>query len=74
MRADDIDQVVDCIEILCENPGEKFIMAYCDKPDGTLHKFGTDSEEAKEFLLDAEAKVKALCDKLSEDTITVFRI
>ena len=72
MRADDIDQVVDCIEILCENPGEKFIMAYCDKPDGTLHKFGTDSEEAKEFLLDAEAKVKALCEKLPEDTIVII--
>lgn len=72
MRADDIDQVVDWIEILCENPGEKFIMAYCDKPDGTLHKYGTDSEEARDFLLDAQAKVKALCEKLPEDTIVII--
>ena len=47
-------------------------MAYCDKPDGTLHKFGTDSEEARDYVLDAEAKVKALCEKLPEDTILII--
>lgn len=69
VRADDIDQVIDAIEMLCSSNDEKFIMAYCDKPDSVLHKYGTTSEEAKSFILDAERKVKELANKLPEDTL-----
>ena len=46
------------IETLCKNPDEKFILAYCDNPDGLLHKFGTDSEEVKEFIENTERKIE----------------
>lgn len=36
--------------MLCDNPGKKFILAYCDNPDGLLHKFGTDSTEASTYI------------------------
>ena len=67
VTADDIDEIMENIEVLCELPGENFIMAYSDKPDGLLHKFGTDSDEAKEYVLEAEKKVKELAEQEAED-------
>ena len=69
VRAEDIDQAIDAIEMLCSAKGDKFIMAYCDKPDGVLHKFGTTSEEVKEFILSTERKVEELVQKLPDDTL-----
>lgn len=72
VTADDINEIMENVEVLCEIPGENFIMAYSDKPDGLLHKFGTDSEEAKEYVLEAEKKVKELAEKLSDDTLIII--
>lgn len=70
--ADDIDEIMVNLETLCELPGDKFIMAYSDKPDGLLHKYGTDSEEARNYVLEAEEKVKALQEKIGEDTVIII--
>ena len=72
MRADDIDDCIMCIEDLCTMPDRKFIMAYCDKPDATLHKYGTTSEEVKEFLTETEQKVEKMCQNLPEDTLLII--
>lgn len=72
IRADSIDEMVSAIELLCKNEENKFIMAYSDNPDGILHKFGTDSKEAKEFVLMAEEKISNMCENLKEDTIVII--
>ncbi len=72
IRADSIDEIVNNIEMLCSLPEEKFIMAYSDNPDGLLHKFGTKSEEVKEFVLETQTKIQEMCSKLSEDTIVII--
>lgn len=72
IKADSIDEIIDNILMLSENPNEKFIMAYSDKPDGLLHKYGTDSFEAKEFIIEAENKIEQMCQKLSDDTIVII--
>ena len=72
LRANDIDEVIENLEMLCKVPEEKFIMAYCDNPDGLLHKFGTQADEVKEFVKMTEEKIEKLCEKLSEDTIIVI--
>ncbi len=69
--ADNIDELIMNIKDVCELSGDKFIMAYCDNPDGILHKFGTDSKEAKEFVLSTEEKLKDLTEYLSEDSIII---
>ena len=61
IRADSIDEIVAGIKILCEAKGKKFIMAYSDNPDGILHKYGTDSKEARDFILETEEKIKKMC-------------
>lgn len=69
--ADSIDEVILSVKDVCTLPGEKFVFAYCDNPDGVLHKYGTDSIEAKEFVIDAENKIKNLRESLSDDTIII---
>ena len=72
IRADNIDEICDSIDCLCKNPEEKFIMAYSDNPDGILHKYGTTSEEAKNFIKEAESKIEKLCNNLNDDTILII--
>lgn len=72
LKADTVDELVEAIELLCENPHDKFIMAYCDNPDGILHKFGTDSLEAKDFVLTAESAIQQMCNNFSDDTLVII--
>lgn len=72
IRADNLEEMVSNIEDLCNLPGKKFIMAYCDNPDGLLHKFGTSSNEAKEFIITAEKRIEKMCDKIDEDSIVII--
>ena len=72
LTADTVDELIDNIELLCENPNDKFIMAYCDNPDSILHKFGTDSLEAKDFVLNIETLLQQMCDNLSDDTLVII--
>lgn len=71
-RAENLDEIIEAIEDLCDSNGEKFIFAYCDNPDATLHKFGAYSDEAKEFITNSEEKIEKMCGKLSEDTIVII--
>lgn len=72
IRANNIDELIDNIETLCDLPNENFIMAYCDNPDSLLHKFGVDSEEAKIFIKEAEEKIEKLVESLPKDTIVII--
>ena len=71
IRANNIDELIYTIEDLVTMPSNNFILAYSDNPDGLLHKFGTDSDEAKEFVLDAERKIQELRNKLGDDSLII---
>ena len=71
MRAENIDEIVMCIEDLCDLPSRKFIFAYSDKPDQLLHKYGADSDEAKEYIQDAERKIRDMVERLPQDTLVI---
>ena len=73
INADTIEILCDSIEAICKNPDKNFILAYNDNPDGLLHQFGCQSEEVKEFVLDAEKKLENLYNKLL-DTNTLLMI
>lgn len=72
IRANNLDELIMNIQDLCDNTDKKFIFAYSDNPDGLLHKHGVESEEVKEFLMEAENKIKDMCDKMSDDTILII--
>lgn len=72
IRADSIDEVLENIELLCNNKEEKFILAYCDKPDGLLHKYGTTATEVKDFILDTENKIEKMAENFNEETLLII--
>ena len=72
VRADNLNELISNIEMICSTQGKKFILAYSDNPDGILHKFGTQSEEAKEYILNAEKQVQEMVLKLPKDTIVII--
>lgn len=69
---DNIDELIMHINDITKLPDRKFILAYSDNPDGLLHKYGTTSEEAKEFVIQAEEKIKEMCEKFDYDTILII--
>ena len=72
VRADNLNELISNIEMVCSTQGKKFILAYSDNPDGILHKFGTQSEETKEYILNAEKQVQEMVLKLPKDTIVII--
>lgn len=72
LKANNLDEIIECIDVLRKLPGENFIMAYSDNPDALLHKFGASSEEAQNFILEAETKIEALQKRLTEDTLLII--
>ena len=72
IRADNLNELISNVEMVCSTQGKKFILAYSDNPDGILHKFGTQSEEAKEYILNAEKQVQEMILKLPKDTMVII--
>ena len=72
MRANSIEEICEHIKLISSNKGKNFIMAYCDNPDGLLHKYGCTSEEAKEMILNAEKCIEKMKKELSEDTLLII--
>ena len=73
INADNIDIMCDSIEAICKNKDNNFILAYSDKPDTLLHKYGCNSNEVKEFILNCEEKIQNLCNRLNKkDTLVII--
>ncbi len=66
INADNIELLCDSIKAICNNNDKNFILAYSDNPDVILHKYGTDSIEVKNFLLNAEKSIENLCTSLTD--------
>lgn len=70
INADNISYMCDAIKAICSNKDRNFILAYSDKPDTLLHKYGCKSEEVKQFILDAESQIQQMRKDL-EDTLVI---
>ena len=68
---DDFDAVLERIEDLCKKDGKKYIYAYCNEPDYTMHRKGCFGKDAVEVLRDIEKKMEALAETL-EDTLLII--
>lgn len=72
INADTIDLMCDSIKAICNNNDKNFILAYSDKPDTLLHKYGCEALEVKEFIKDTEDKIEKMCEELEgTDTIVI---
>ncbi|MCI6899642.1 MAG: alkaline phosphatase family protein, partial [Tenericutes bacterium] len=68
----DIDDMYNKIESLCNNPGKKYIYAYDTEPDHTMHELGCDTDEVKEIIKNINKKVEELSHKLKDTIIFVI--
>ena len=66
-----IEAILNRVEELCGRPGRKFIYAYWNEPDSTMHRTGTGSAEAHAVLTELEKKVEKTVSGLSD---TLFMI
>ena len=69
LKANNIEELIMNIEDLCKTPDRKFLFAYSDNPDGILHKYGTNSEEVKNFIIETENKINEMSKNLGKDTL-----
>lgn len=72
LKANNIDELIMYINDLCTMPDRKFILAYSDNPDGLLHKYGTTSEEVKNFVKETEEKIGKMVKDFDNDTILII--
>ena len=63
-----LEEMLDIIKRKCKEKGKKYIYAYDDEPDYTMHDFGPNSDEVKKLIKERNNKVEKLCNDL-EDTI-----
>ncbi len=66
-----IEDMFKRIEKLCNEEGKKYIYAYDDEPDHTMHIYGCDSKEAKSKIFYLNKRIKQLSKKLKDTIIFV---
>ena len=68
---DTLEKVLARVRALCAEPGQKFIYAYWNEPDSTMHRTGTMSNQTHDLVLSLEQKVAELSSVLS-DTLLII--
>ena len=67
----DLDSILDRINELCRTPEKKFIYAYWNEPDTTMHQFGPDSDEAHELVISLEKRLEDFASGLSDTLLLI---
>lgn len=65
-----LDDMLNIIKEETRKPGKKYIYAYDDEPDHTMHEFGPFSPEVKSLIEERNQKVEELSNSL-EDTLLI---
>ena len=65
------DDLCNVITRLCNEDGEKYIYAYCEEPDHTMHGKGCFGEAAKKVIKEVEERAELLAEELS-DTLLII--
>ena len=66
-----MEAILNRVEALCREPGKKFIYAYWEEPDSTMHRTGTGSEKTHAKMRELEKAVEKTISRLTD---TLFMI
>jgi len=66
-----LDEMFNRIELLCDEEGKKYIYAYDEEPDRTMHEIGCDKPEIKDIIIELNDRIENLSKKLSDTIIFV---
>ena len=69
---EDLDDMMKIIQEECSKEGKRYIYAYDNEPDHTMHDFGPYSNEAKEAVKQRNKKTEELCEKLDDTIIFII--
>lgn len=67
-----LDAILERIKNLCNEPEKKFIYAYWNEPDSTMHKTGTVSKETHEMMLSLEKRIEKFASELSDTQLFII--
>lgn len=67
-----LEEMNEIIENICKEDGKKYIYAYHDEPDYSMHEYGTDSDVVKDIMKKIEESTKKLCDNLNDTTVIII--
>lgn len=68
---DSYEKILDRIKTLAAEPGRKYIYAYWNEPDSTMHMTGCFGRESVDMIRTLEKQTKELCGEL-EDSLVVI--
>ena len=68
----DLDDMLKRIEKKVREPGKKYIYAYDEEPDATMHDYGPDSKEAIGKIKERNKKIEKLCKKLKNTVVIII--
>ena len=66
-----LDDMLEKIKEETEKTGKKYIYAYDDEPDHTMHEYGPDSKKVKELIEERDKKVEELSKKLKNTILFI---
>lgn len=66
----DTDEMFSLIGEICSQAGKQFVYAYCDLPDGVMHRYGVSSSEAERTIASLNDGLEKLSSRL-KDTLFV---
>ena len=67
-----LDAILNRVRMLCGEPERKFIYAYWDEPDHTMHRTGTKSIETHDLILSLEKQVEEFASSLTDTLLFVI--
>ena len=67
----DLDCILKRVEDLCATPEKKFIYAYWNEPDNTMHLYGPESNETRDLMIQLENRLEEFSSNLS-DTLLII--
>ena len=67
-----LDDMLNIIKTETETPGKKYIFAYDDQPDYSMHDLGPDAEEVVNLIKIRNDRVEELCKNLKDTLVIVI--
>ena len=67
-----LEEMLEIIKKECNKEGKRYIYAYDNEPDHSMHDFGPDDEKVKKLIKIRNTKVEQLCKNLSDSIIIII--
>lgn len=71
-KYDTLDEMISKIEDISSKDGIKYIYAYDDEPDHSMHELGPDSDVVKKLIKERNDKIESLCERLTDSLIIII--